>query len=689
MISDDQILSERNVGYVLEKYYNLENLGGSSTKAATLSTVSQMLELDLTDIYPEKQLSASNLKYLLSKIELGTYSPYIKLSYIESTGTQYIDTLVTLPLCNHINVEMDCNITETANSYKAVFGSRSGTQNSPVCSVTLWRIDSTAYRADYDTYTNKRVSASTNGRHTIKWKTTHEYGDIDLYIDNSGYNIITSPDTISNSVSMAIFTTHTEDEYDDRCVSMKLYSFKLWDEFEPTVIYEFIPAKRKTDGVAGLYCVQTGLFCTNLGTGYFNQGEELGDLDISGSPYTYLDYIQSQATGPADGSYIDLGTHFQGYDTIEATFQYVDVSNHTHCALFGARGAASSYNRRMVFQYYNNGWRYDYGSNNTEISDIDYLSKLDLVIRYGREVTLSNGTYRLVELHSIDFNTPCNIYLFANNTNGTVGECSNLRIYHFSCENISINKTHEDMDLYPVKRNSDGALGMLDILNNTFYPQTGGLPFIEGPVQGSERDYIPLDYIQSQATGPSDGSYIDLGISPSFRCNIEATFQYVDVSNHTHCALFGVRNDMTTYNDRFTFQYNNNGWRFDYYNANKSASDPSDFMNFKTLVIEDGMNLTMTSTTGSSVFITYNLSIASGNKTPHTLYLFAQNTGDEVGECSNVKLYHFKISDNQGTNLDLYPYKRSSDNAIGLLDINHNKFYTKTGGLDFIAGPAH
>ena len=60
------------------------------------------------------------------------------------------------------------------------------------------------------------------------------------------------------------------------------------------------------------------------------------------------------------------------------------------------------------------------------------------------------------------------------------------------------------------------------------------------------------------------------------------------------------------------------------------------------------------------------------------MVIFAQKTEDvedvnKVGECTNLKLYYFKISDGSVT-MDLRPCKKNSTGELGLLDTVSGKF---------------
>jgi hypothetical protein len=58
-------------------------------------------------------------------------------------------------------------------------------------------------------------------------------------------------------------------------VPCKMYSFKVWSD--AGLIRDFIPAKRRSDGVVGLYDAVNKQFYTNAGSGTFTAGPVLTD----------------------------------------------------------------------------------------------------------------------------------------------------------------------------------------------------------------------------------------------------------------------------------------------------------------------------------------------------------------------------------------------------------------------------
>ena len=188
--------------------------------------------------------------------------------------------------------------------------------------------------------------------------------------------------------------------------------------------------------------------------------------------------------------------------------------------------------------------------------------------------------------------------------------------------------------------------------------------------------YTELEYIERHADGSSDGQYIDTGIKSSSNVQVTADFQYTTVSNYSHCGLFGGRGPGGGYSGRLCFYYNNGGWRFDYNNANFPIAD-SEYMSRQQLTLSNG---TVTLSDGKT---------ASGSGTftgSYNVYVFANNTAGVAGECANIKLWSFTISDGS-TSRSYVPAKRDSDGAIGLYDTIGGQFYANLGSGSFTAGP--
>lgn len=180
-----------------------------------------------------------------------TEKKYIELEYIESSGTQYIDTAYIAN--NTTKIEASCDITYS-ESWAKILGS----------------YDSGGY---FSWWAKSNVLYAYYGKQnkTIQWKA----GKISLVSNGAVWSmdntsVVFSDETISPGDTVLIFSIKGGGVYDN--ASMKLYSFRVYDN--GTLIRDFIPAKLPT-GEIGLYDLTNDLFFGNSGTGVFIAGPEI------------------------------------------------------------------------------------------------------------------------------------------------------------------------------------------------------------------------------------------------------------------------------------------------------------------------------------------------------------------------------------------------------------------------------
>ena len=188
-------------------------------------------------------------------------SEYQRVEYIESTGTQYIDTGIKLD-SNSIG-EIDFQITESG-SYN-IFGSRSSATENSFQAISSNRDGLLA--ADFQNYQINRLSEAPNfSRNIIKISNKYiEINDNKQIVQN-----YTEFETPYNSYIFNVSGNHATG-YD--LAKMKLYTFKLWKN--NNLVRNFIPCYRKSDNKPGLYDLANNEFYTNQGTGEFVVGPDV------------------------------------------------------------------------------------------------------------------------------------------------------------------------------------------------------------------------------------------------------------------------------------------------------------------------------------------------------------------------------------------------------------------------------
>ena len=184
---------------------------------------------------------------------------YQQVEYIESTGTQYIDTGFN----GGNNYKIECKIQDNAVS-KFVFSDyKDGTANE---NIGLYILTGGSY-AIFHTDNSNSLSFS--------------YGnttDISLALSSTGlaYTIGNNSGTISytpttNNGNIVLFRRGNSDTYYS---STKLYKFKIFNN-QNNMVREFIPCYRISDNEIGLYDLVNNIFYTNSGTGDFVKGNNV------------------------------------------------------------------------------------------------------------------------------------------------------------------------------------------------------------------------------------------------------------------------------------------------------------------------------------------------------------------------------------------------------------------------------
>lgn len=206
------------------------------------------------------------------------------------------------------------------------------------------------------------------------------------------------------------------------------------------------------------------------------------------SGYTQVEYIESTGT-----QYIDTGFKPNQDTRIICELSGAPRTKEQH--LFGSRSSTSSSDRFLFIASGDSVYRTDFYDNNVNVStSFDFSGKF--TIDKNKNQTFLNGELAATNT-SGTFSCRYNVFLLAGNTAGTPNiSMSGTRLH--SCK-IYDNGTLV-RDYTPVQR-LDGAVGLLDQVNNVFYPDAAGGNFIAGPVivppdpPEPPGPYEPPDYI--------------------------------------------------------------------------------------------------------------------------------------------------------------------------------------------------
>ncbi len=182
---------------------------------------------------------------------------YTQLEYIQSSGTQWIDT--GFKPNQNTRVLADCDL--MSGVYPTAFGAWSSSSGSKYI---LLALSDTVARYYYNlSETDKNVAIK--GRHTLDMNKNK------LIVDNVEIVTVASS-TFSVSQSLYLFTFHGGETIENFKTNAKYYSCKIYDN--DAIVRDFIPCKN-ADGVIGMYDVVNSQFYQNAGTGTFTAGGEM------------------------------------------------------------------------------------------------------------------------------------------------------------------------------------------------------------------------------------------------------------------------------------------------------------------------------------------------------------------------------------------------------------------------------
>ena len=173
-----------------------------------------------------------------------------QLEYIESTGTQYVDSGLRLSSTG-FKYEVSLEFTSTSNCQ--VFGGRTYADYSKVDSLSLF-IVSGKWRFDYFGSTKTGPNISTGVKYTVSLQN----GVTTVNGDSYGTSF-TGGRTSGSTVN--VFAGHIGNNTEFKA-SIKLYSLKIWQG--DVLVMDYIPVS--VNGVAMMYDRATGTFPKHYGT---------------------------------------------------------------------------------------------------------------------------------------------------------------------------------------------------------------------------------------------------------------------------------------------------------------------------------------------------------------------------------------------------------------------------------------
>ena len=427
---------------------------------------------------------------------------YTQVEYLESTGTQYIDTGVKLSSNHGFDIKfLTANTIGVAN-YGCIFGGRNTPNNrdyqiSTFSTASLWG----TLRWGDTMSASPNITLNTVVQCSLKNKTFTSC--------NGTVTQLTTEGAQSDYNCFLFGLNNGTAGFAQSGNGCRIYYCKFYDG--NNLIRNFIPCKNPSN-VAGMYDTVNGVFYTNAGTETFNVGsviskKSVGDLvtdasdinygkykipvltnshttniylnkplrRVSKLPYGYTEIEHIRSTGT---QYIDIGRRMYNNSELELCFSFDEMQQ--DCSIFGSRTSSTTNNFEIASQNPNFPIYLDFGHFNTSratynnaVINTKYICTISKSLRavYDENRTL---LVRNTALISEDNITPSNARIF--DTAGGYSQ-NKLKGKVYYC------KIWEDgvliRDMIPCK-NPSNVVGMYDTVNDVFYTNAGTGSFIAG-----------------------------------------------------------------------------------------------------------------------------------------------------------------------------------------------------------------
>lgn len=420
-----------------------------------------------------------------------------ELAYIESTGTQWINTEYVPSTNTKVEIKIggvsDSSFVNTSGGW--FIGARTGSNN---------RGFGTYYNPSgqvlYGAFGNQQTSFSVtktsfyNKEHTIVVDKTG------LYLD--GVKGLSFNNSFEGQYPLYLFTINLAGLLANLC-SFKLYGLKIWQD--GALVRDYIPVLDMKNA-ACLYDKETEQLFYNSGTGEFNYAtieeeyREVGYIESTGTEWIDTGYAINTAT---DSVYLE-------FEALDTTIYKWLFGEHDNNARFGI-GTGDGTDKRNV-AYGNN----TYKVKDTQIFNGKHIFQADNTGVYLDDVKIANYS---------SFKSTSSLYLFNLNLSGGSYQ-TKARVWKY--------QHYRDgeliRDMYPCLSKSINRAGLFDRVSMRFFGNNGTGEF---QYSGLPIEYEPVEFIESTGT-----QFIDTGLKLTSEYSVELDYQITNASQK-RTGLFG------------------------------------------------------------------------------------------------------------------------------------------------------
>ena len=192
---------------------------------------------------------------------------YQEVEYIETTGTQYIDTKLSMPNGFHAAFEIEFLKGNTGVILGAEDDSSPYNRNYVAINQSgQWEIGMNNYFLSGTVKVNEKYSVDVS----------NIIGNTFFYVN--GNNIYSNSENITGRTSKSLYLLSFNSKYGSKLFA-KLYNMKIYNDGGTNeLLRDYIPCYRKEDNSIGMYDLANNIFYDASGTGTFGKGNDVGGV---------------------------------------------------------------------------------------------------------------------------------------------------------------------------------------------------------------------------------------------------------------------------------------------------------------------------------------------------------------------------------------------------------------------------
>ena len=447
---------------------------------------------------------------------------YVRLEYIEGTGTQYIDTGLSMPY--GFRAELEIEFTQSRNTVQYIIGSHE--LQEPYGRNYLGANENlNSWNFGFDGYSHFGT-LSPNTTYRINVSTVHQ--KVSCTINDQVYTFDQSLSTIPTRSPNSVYLFNVN-SFNTAPSMLRLYECKIYDEND-TLVRDYVPCQ-SISGVSGLFDLVNSTFYSNDGSGSFVSGKKLYDIDDCDR----LEYIESTGT-----QWIDTLVYPETETRIQTKISMKSVTGDAVIGHMGSHDVQLDNADYRIFNY-DNQFYLDIMS--ARIFGGSWLNNVVYEIEFGNHYVkfLSNGSIIVTGSTVSYVNTSTTIKIFKGLSNNAQAYLYYLKIY--SGDTL--------IRHYVPVRTFDGLVGLYDLKESEFYENDGTESFIAGPLA------FPDSPTNLKASVLNGTVYLIWNASPSddvsgYKVYIDNTLVGTTTSLGYHYALAPSQNhtiSVTAYSD--------------------------------------------------------------------------------------------------------------------------------------------